>query len=235
MWEPDGWPPFLRRRPIRPDVRRPDSSPEGASRLRDSAGIQPDFAGRRVSGSWPAGCRVVSRQSVVSQSSVVSRQSSARELPVARYPLPARGHPSPVASTRFSVPRCQLPVARSPLGRLWRIAHRVLRLAYCVLRIAHCALRIANYQSQPRPSASSLHSAAHAAAEPDPARRRRCRPRRLGPPSPPLRRHPIRKPNVEAGMKSSVISHQSPARRRSRVRGSVALPAGSWKLEAGSS
>jgi hypothetical protein len=45
---PGGGRPFLRRPPNRPVVRRPDSSPCGASRLRDSAGFTPDFAGRRT-------------------------------------------------------------------------------------------------------------------------------------------------------------------------------------------
>jgi len=217
VWEPDGWPPFLRRRPIRPDVRRPDSSPEGASRLRDSAGIQPDFAGRRVAGSWPAGCTVARRPSPGARRPAPAEGSPVTrcQLPITRCPLPATRKrvarlPSPAKCYPFPVTRCQLPGRHPHDG--FRLSPLALRPSL-LRRMSNCGGRIAEVEARRcQAQRASLESAAHAAAEPDPARRRRCRPRRLCPPPSPFRRDPVRRPHVEAGMKSPATSHQSPAR-----------------------
>src|SRR6202035_157391 len=60
-WNPDTKPPFLRGLVLAAGQgRRPDSSPAGASPLRDSAGFTPDFAELAA----PPGARPVGRQEV---------------------------------------------------------------------------------------------------------------------------------------------------------------------------
>ena len=115
--------PPLRRGPsFAPRRRRPDSSPEGASRLRDSAGFQPVFAAlRRTRAPAPRQGVLYHRASIGrNESWLVSCCSaptgSARTARGARRADPSRGRPGLPTCILFHVRRCWMGLSSGDAG-----------------------------------------------------------------------------------------------------------------------